>query len=107
MTLSDFATLQTIDMEKGLTQQQQEALADLYTQYAKRITSYAFKIVHCWSKSQDVCQDAILYVAKYAKNFNAKSPEHIESWLMKVARNTALQTFRKKQPESLPYDIGR
>jgi RNA polymerase sigma-70 factor, ECF subfamily len=82
--------------EKGLEQ--------LYRTYRPRLLAFVRGMGLDLASAEDVVQNVFLQVVKKADTFRGESA--VSSWLFGMARNTAIDVFRKSSKEDHPDDMG-
>ena len=72
-----------------------EAMSVLYDRYASRVKGLCFKILGDGELAEEVMQDVFWQVWKKAASFK-KSSGTFQSWLFAIARNKAIDVWRRK-----------
>lgn len=75
------------------------AFDELLTRYQHRLYRYLLRIVRQPALAEDLFQQTWLRVVEKAHQFDPR--RSFEAWLFTIARNLALDHFRRYQPESL------
>ena len=87
----------------ALAQGDKEALTVIYHRYARMICSVAKGILGGSDEVEDVLQETMLRVVKYAKNYRTGS--NPAAWVLSIARNCAKDVAAAKSPQgSLSFD---
>lgn len=73
------------------------ALEQLYTSYRTIVFRVAFSILHDKFLAEDVMQETFLKVQQKAASFRYGNNE--KAWIITIARNTAIDTLKKRQTE--------
>lgn len=80
----------------AVAQGDKEALSVIYHSYARMICSVAKSILSGSDEIEDVLQETMLRVIKYAKNYRAGS--NPAAWVLAIARNCAKDMAATKPP---------
>lgn len=87
----------------AIAQGDKEALTVLYHSYARMICSVAKSILATSDAVEDVLQETMLRVVKYAKNYRTGS--NPAAWVLSIARNCAKDIAADRLPHgSLSFD---
>jgi RNA polymerase sigma-70 factor, ECF subfamily len=79
-----------------------EAFQELYSQYAKKILNYLYRMTGSREEAEDLAQDTFILAFK---NIGAlKDAEKFQSWLFRIAQNNVYQRFRGYQPRMESID---
>lgn len=81
-----------------------EDFSVLYHKYKDSIFSYIYYLSGNRTISEEICQDVFLKVYLKIDKFEGRSS--FKTWLYKIAKNTALEFFRKNSREVLVYEEG-
>ena len=73
----------------------------IFVEYKKSIFAVALSIVKDFDLAEDVQQEVFVKLYKYRVHSDI---ENVKAWLISVARNTALDYYRKKQREIPGFD---
>jgi RNA polymerase sigma-70 factor (ECF subfamily) len=94
----DVATLTASDEQlMQLVQQgRQDALANLYDRYVRRVYGMAMQKLNDPAEAQDITQDVFLTVWNRAQTFRAEKGK-TESWLLTVAHHKIIDRLREKR----------
>lgn len=74
-----------------------EALAELYATYAGQVFFCVQRILHDQHEAEDVTQQVFLKLMSVLPRYQRREVPFV-SWLMRVARNAALDADRKRRP---------
>ncbi len=84
-----------------ISQGNTEALSVIYREYGKMIYSVGYQIVNNVSDADDVMQEVMLNIVKYAHTY--RSGTNPKAWIMSIVRSTALAIV-KKRINAVPID---
>lgn len=76
-----------------------QALVSLLERYQHRLYRFLVRLVHEPATAEDLFQQTWLRVAENARRFDPS--RGFEPWLFSIARNLAMDYFRRVRPESL------
>lgn len=94
-----------------------DALAIIYDSMARMIFSVSYSITESYQDAEDVLQDTMIEIAKYAHNY--RSGSNAKAWIMAMARHRSIDVIRKRKkvvsaddmnPDNTsgsPYDFSR
>jgi len=74
------------------------AMAVLYDRYSSVVYAVALRVLSDNSAAEDILQDVFMQLWRNPQAFNA-SRGSLATWLAVIARNRAIDQFRKKRPE--------
>lgn len=77
----------------------QQAMSELYDQYAKVVYSVALRVLQDTGAAEDVLQDIFLQLWRNPDAFDA-SRGSLAAWLAVIARHRAIDRLRKRRPET-------
>lgn len=77
----------------------QEAMAHIYDRYSPIVYSVALRVLGETAAAEDVLQEIFLQLWRNPSSFDA-SRGNLAPWLAVVARNRALDTLRKRRPQT-------
>jgi RNA polymerase sigma-70 factor, ECF subfamily len=80
----------------AITDQQPEALTELYSRHGSRLKSVIGNVVHEEGEADDVLQDILLQVWREASHYSPKTGRLL-AWIVTVARRRAIDRLRRKQ----------
>ncbi|NRG47016.1 RNA polymerase sigma factor [Bacillus sp. CRN 9] len=81
-----------------------EEFSQVYDEYSDRIFSYIFLLVNNRATAEDLTQESFIKAYQSFNQFNEES--QLYTWLVKIARNTAIDYIRKKSKyRFLPFDL--
>lgn len=84
-----------------ISQGNKDSLSVIYRTYGKMICSVAYQIVNNASDTEDVLQDVMLNVVKYAHTY--RQGTNPKAWIMSITRSCALDVV-KKRINAVPID---
>ena len=73
------------------------AVSVVYDNTARLVFSLAFSLLGNREDAEDVLQDTMLKVIKFANSYKKGSPK---AWVLSIARNCAMDILRKQRPSS-------
>lgn len=88
-----------------LQSQNKEAISLMYDNYAAALYGVVLRIVRSPDIAQDVMQDSFVKAWKYGPNYDA-SKGRIFTWLLNIARNTAMEFTRGAAWKMSEKNIG-
>ncbi len=83
------------------SQGDKEALSVIYDCMARMVFSVAYAIVGNYEDAEDVLQDTMIEIMKYAHTFQPGT--NAKAWILTMTRHLAVDIVRKRKP-SIPYD---
>lgn len=92
---------------KGLKNKSEASFRKLYDKYFRLVYYQAYLILHSKEDSEDVSQD--VFIKFYNKVDELPNDLNIKSYIALMAKNTAIDQYRKNQKESVtldPEEIG-
>lgn len=75
----------------------------LYEDHKKNVFAMALSILRDFELAEDVLQEVFIKFFQYTQH---KEVSNAKAWLISVARNTALDLYRKKKRELIGFDEG-
>ncbi len=93
--------MQTEKLIQHIAEGDGKALERLYEEYAKMVFSVALSVTRSRSDAEDILSETFVIVWERASSFQGGSGK---SWLCAIARNTALNTLKKRKREILDLD---
>lgn len=103
MLFGDETTRECDQAIAAVAQGDKEALTVLYRTYARMICSVAKSILAGSDEVEDVLQETMLRVIRYAKTYRAGS--NPAAWVLSIARNCAKDIAAKRPPHgSISFD---
>ncbi|HEV8666467.1 MAG TPA: RNA polymerase sigma factor [Candidatus Paceibacterota bacterium] len=78
------------------------AFGELTARHLRQIYSYALRLVGDAAAAEDISQETFLKAWKSLKKYDEKSSK-FKTWLLRIARNTAIDYLRKKKHVPLSY----
>ncbi|HXO36485.1 MAG TPA: sigma-70 family RNA polymerase sigma factor [Candidatus Acidoferrales bacterium] len=88
----------------GLKAGDQGAMADLYDRYSSVVYAVALRVLGDTGAAEDVLQEVFLQLWRNPNSFNAARGS-LASWLAVVTRNRAIDSLRKRRPETDIEDV--
>lgn len=82
-----------------------DALQTLIEKNHKQVYALCLRMTRSVPDAEDLTQDAFVHVLSKLKTFRGKSA--LSTWIYRIATNTTLMHFRKKQRYSMPIDRPR
>lgn len=82
----------------------QNAMAALYDRYSPVVYSVALRVLGDTGAAEDIQQDVFLQLWRNPGAFDA-SRGNLGAWLAVITRNRAIDTLRKRRPETDPEDV--
>lgn len=80
------------------------ALGTLYDLYGRLIMSVAYSIVENYPDAEDVLQDTMIELARYATRYGAASSPR--AYILTITRHISIDLVRKRKPQTSPEDAG-
>ena len=93
--------LQSVDLA---LEGDRDAMDALYRQFSKSVYGLARSIVHDDHEAEDVTQQVFLKLLTSMRTFK-RSRGSFQSWLLRVAHNTAIDYVRRRPPNAVEYDF--
>ena len=90
---------------KRITQQDREALSQLYDRYARVMYSLAFKILNSVEEAEEVVIDVFSQVWRTAQNYDDQRGR-VDNWLFLMTRSRSLDRLRKSLRQSKILDAS-
>jgi RNA polymerase sigma factor (sigma-70 family) len=75
----------------------EEAFAELWQLYWKKLWTLCFRIVGQRDVAEDLAQEALLKAWVELATFNTEDYAHFDRWLLRIARNLCIDWIRRKQ----------
>lgn len=91
------------DLYEGLQAGDKSCLETLYQKYEKLLYSYAYKMTSNHERSEEVVQDVFLKLWQKKGAYDAGRGK-LSTWLISVARNSAIDLSRRKKLDTFEYD---
>jgi RNA polymerase sigma-70 factor, ECF subfamily len=88
----------------GLKTGDQGAMAELYDRYSSVVYSVALRVLGDTGAAEDVLQEVFLQLWRNPHAFDA-ARGNLASWLSVVTRNRAIDSLRKRRPETDIEDV--
>ena len=79
-------------------------MAQLYDRYSSIVYSVALRILGDVGAAEDILQDVFMQLWRNPMAFDA-SRGRLRAWLAVIARHRAIDTLRKRQPETDIADV--
>ena len=80
------------------------ALGNLYDLYGRLILSVAYTIVENYADAEDVLQDTMIQLVRYADRYQSGSSP--KAYLLTITRHIAIDTLRKRKPQDSLEEAG-
>jgi len=77
----------------------ERAFAEVVTRHQDAVYGFALRMLNHPQEAEDAAQEAFLRFFKTAERFRQQSS--LRTYLLRIARNICIDTFRKKRPELL------
>jgi len=87
------------EIARGLRQRDGDLLERLIEQYQHRLLRYLLSLVGERATAEDLFQETWLRVLEHGRQYNGRTK--FVTWLLTIARNLAIDYFRRKKPASL------
>jgi len=81
---------------------EEAAFGELTARHLRGVYSFALRLVGDGAAAEDIAQEAFLKAWKNLKKYNETSSK-FKTWLLRIARNTAIDYLRKKKHVPLSY----
>jgi len=78
------------------------AFAELTNRHLSGVYSFALRLVGDAAAAEDIAQETFLKAWKSLKKYNEKTSK-FKTWLLRIARNTAIDHLRKKKHVPMSY----
>jgi RNA polymerase sigma-70 factor (ECF subfamily) len=102
----DFAGISDADLLRRAGDGDPSAFAALYTRHAARVQGLALQIVRDDVAAEDICQEAFLRLWVHGRTYR-EDRGAVGAWLYRIARNLALDEYRRRRSERSRSVIGR
>ena len=83
----------------------EKAYRELLDRYQRPVFSLVYRMVRDREQAEDLAQETFVKVFNHLENYNPKYK--FSSWIFKIASNLAIDTLRKKTPETVSLDGSR
>jgi RNA polymerase sigma-70 factor, ECF subfamily len=83
----------------------EKAYRELLDRYQRPVFSLVYRMVRDRELAEDLAQETFVKVFNHLERFNPKYK--FSSWIFKIASNLAIDTLRKKEPETVSLDGSR
>jgi RNA polymerase sigma-70 factor, ECF subfamily len=83
----------------------EKAYRELLDRYQRPVFSLVYRMVRDRELSEDLAQETFVKVFNHLDSYNPKYK--FSSWIFKIASNLAIDTLRKKNPETVSLDGSR
>lgn len=94
---------QISDLLARAKQGQQEAFAEIYRLFFKKIYNFIFYRVSHKETAEDLAED--VFIKAFAKMDGVKDPDTFEGWLYQVSRNRVIDYYRQKKTTVALEDV--
>ena len=81
---------------------EESAFASLVQRHLKPVYSFVFRFIGNEKEAEDIVQETFIKAWKNLKNYS-KQQSQFKTWLMRIARNTAIDYLRKKK--HIPFSV--
>ena len=88
----------------GLKSGDQGAMAELYDRYSSVVYAVALRVLGDTGAAEDVLQEVFLQLWRKPSAFDAARGS-LRSWLAVITRNRAIDSLRKRRPETDIEDV--
>ena len=88
----------------GIRSGDEQALAQLYDRYSSIVYSIALRVLGDTGAAEDILQDVFMQLWRNPDAFDA-SRGSLPAWLAVITRNRAIDSIRKRRPESNIEDV--
>ena len=82
----------------------EQAMAALYDRYSGVVYSVALRVLGDTGKAEDILQEVFMQLWRNPSAFDA-SRGNLAPWLAVIARNRAIDSLRKRRPETDIADV--
>ena len=83
----------------------EKAYRELLDRYQRPVFSLVYRMVRDRELAEDLAQETFVKVFNHLESYNPKYK--FSSWIFKIASNLAIDTLRKKSPETVSLDGSR
>ncbi|HET7322406.1 MAG TPA: sigma-70 family RNA polymerase sigma factor [Longimicrobiaceae bacterium] len=83
----------------------EKAYRELLDRYQRPVFSLVYRMVRDRELAEDLAQETFIKVFNHLEHYNPKYK--FSSWIFKIASNLAIDTLRKKEPQTLSIDGSR
>jgi RNA polymerase sigma-70 factor (ECF subfamily) len=83
----------------------EKAYRELLDRYQRPVFSLVYRMVHDRELAEDLAQETFVKVFNHLDRFNPKYK--FSSWIFKIASNLAIDTLRKREPDTVSLDGSR
>jgi RNA polymerase sigma-70 factor, ECF subfamily len=83
----------------------EKAYRELLDRYQRPVFSLVYRMVRDRELAEDLAQETFVKVFNHLDRFNPKYK--FSSWIFKIASNLAIDTLRKREPETVSLDGSR
>ena len=103
--MPDYPQFDDVAVMQRIHAQDQTALSELYDQYAGLVYGMAMRVLQNRTLAEEASQDTFMKIWKQAGNWNPEKGKLV-SWLLTLARYTAIDRLRKETRQSPWTAIG-
>src|SRR5881394_3499132 len=83
----------------------QRALGDLYDRYSQVVYAVALRVLGDTTQAEDILQDIFMQIWRNPGAFDS-SRGSLAAWLAVIARHRAIDTLRRRKPETDIADVS-
>lgn len=83
----------------------QSAFRDLYDRTAAKLFGVCLRVLQARNEAEDALQDCYIKIWRNAASFQASGHSPM-SWLIAVARNSAIDRLRQRTPDASPLEFA-
>lgn len=94
--IKEIHALEDLALLKRVSLRDEQAFAELYNRYRKKVYTYSFKILKYPDRAEDIVHEVFLTLWQYD---NLESILNLDAYLRVVARNQTLKLLRRQQLE--------
>jgi RNA polymerase sigma-70 factor (ECF subfamily) len=92
----NYQELTDLDLLDHISEQDRDALAELYDRYGRRVFALAARILNDPNSSEEVTQDVFLSVWRRGSSYSATKGK-FTTWLFSIAHNRTIDELRKRR----------
>jgi RNA polymerase sigma-70 factor, ECF subfamily len=97
--MSKLSPSDEVEIMRRIIARDQTALSDLYDEFAKLVYGMAMRVLQNTNLAEEATQDAFMKVWQKAQDWNPERGKLV-TWLLTIARYTAIDRLRKEQRQS-------
>jgi RNA polymerase sigma-70 factor, ECF subfamily len=80
----------------------QDACRSLVSRYERSVYNLVARMLRHPAEAQDVTQEVFVRAFRHLASFDAT--HKFSNWILRIARNAAIDAMRRREPESVPLD---